>query len=145
MMWYELNIQPDDNGTWLVLSKDFTELVTFGETQQEALVQAELAIEEAIAARISDGELIPYPVRETGGEGHFVEVPSLVFLKVALYMIAKEKGVTNAQLARDLGWHREQVDRLFRLGHNSRIDQLESAFKAIGSPLRFDMPFPAAA
>ncbi len=144
-MWFELAIQPDDNGTWLVSSKDFAELVTFGETVEEAILQGRNAIEEAISARMSDGELIPYPSREPTGTGHFVEVPALVFLKVALYMLAKEKGVTNAKLARDLGWHREQVDRLFRLDHNSRIDQLERAFKAIGSPLRFDMPFPAAA
>jgi len=40
---------------------------------------------------------------------------------------------------RDLGWHREQVDRLFRLDHNSRIDQLEEAFRALGHPLRFNL------
>ena len=31
-----------------------------------------------------------------------------------------------------LGWNRESVDRLFRLDHASRLDQLEAAFKALG-------------
>jgi antitoxin HicB len=35
-------------------------------------------------------------------------------------------------LARRLHWNRESVDRLFRLDHNSRLDQLEAAFKALG-------------
>ena len=33
---------------------------------------------------------------------------------------------------RRLGWNREQVERLFKLDHNSRLDQLEAAFRAIG-------------
>ncbi|MCO5159887.1 MAG: hypothetical protein M9939_02020 [Mesorhizobium sp.] len=48
--------------------------------------------------------------------------------------------MTRAELARRLGWHREQVDRLFRLDHKSRLDQLESAFKALGETIRFSMP-----
>ena len=32
---------------------------------------------------------------------------------------------------RKLGWHSEWVDRLFRLDQNSRLNQLEQAFKAI--------------
>jgi hypothetical protein len=40
---------------------------------------------------------------------------------------------------------REQVDRLFRLHQNSRIDQIEAAFEAIGVPLVFNIPLPDAA
>lgn len=38
---------------------------------------------------------------------------------------------TRAELARRLGWHREQVDRLFRLDHASRLDRLKATFKAL--------------
>jgi len=41
--------------------------------------------------------------------------------------------------------HREQVDRLFRLDHNSRLDQMENAFRAIDVPLRVDVPMPKVA
>jgi antitoxin HicB len=144
-MWYELTRTPDDNDTWLVTAPQFDEVVSYGATQEEACHNGRNAIEEAIAARISNGDDLPCPLKETPGKGLFVEVPAQVFLKSALYMAMKEKGWTRADLMRALGCHREHVDRLFRLDHNSRLDAMEDAFKAIGVPLRFDMPFPQAA
>ena len=82
---------------------------------------------------------------ETSGNGILVQLPLIVFLKSALYMILREHGKSRADLMRLLGWHREQVDRLFRLDHNSTLDQLEKAFAALGTPLRLDVPFPVAA
>jgi antitoxin HicB len=43
-----------------------------------------------------------------------------------------EQGVKKAELARRLGWHRPQVDRLFNLNHASRLDQIEAAARALG-------------
>jgi antitoxin HicB len=143
-MWYELVFQPDGD-TWLVTSPDFDELVTFGATQEEACRNGLNAIEEAIAARMADGEDIPYPLKDTKGKGRFIEVPAMVYLKSALYMIMRGEGLTRADLVRRLGWHREQVERLFRLDHQSKLDALEAAFKAVGTPLRFDVDFPQAA
>jgi antitoxin HicB len=144
-MWYELKFSPDDNDTWLVTAPAFPELTSFGATHEEACRHGADAVEEAIAARIAAGEPIPAPLRETTGKGFFVEVPALVFLKSALYMILNASGRTRADLMRLLGVQREHVDRLFRLDHNSRLDSLEAAFKALGHPLRFDMEFAAAA
>jgi antitoxin HicB len=144
-MWYEVTLDADENDAFLVTAPQFPEVTSFGNSIEEALVHGRNAIEEAIAGRIAEGQNIPHPLRKTKGRGHFVEVPALVYLKSALYMICRKKGVSRAELTRRLGWHREQVDRLFRLDHNSQIDQLEAAFKAIGVPLCFDMPFPRAA
>jgi antitoxin HicB len=144
-MWYELVFSPDDNDTWFVTSPAFPEVATFGATQEEACRNGLNAIEEAIAARIADGRDIPFPLKETSGQGRFVEVPGMVFLKSGLHMILKGKGWTRADLMRALNCKREHVDRLFRIDHNSRLDSLEDAFKAVGHPLRFDMDFPKAA
>ncbi|MER9297850.1 type II toxin-antitoxin system HicB family antitoxin [Mesorhizobium sp. M0621] len=144
-MWYELTLAPDDNDTWLVTAPQFDEVVSYGSTQEEACVNGRNAIEEAIAARIANGEDLPFPLKETSSKGRFVEVSALVFLKSGLYMLLKSKGWTRADLMRELKCQREHVDRLFRLDHNSRLDSLEEAFKALGSPLRFDMEFPQAA
>ncbi|TPM39340.1 type II toxin-antitoxin system HicB family antitoxin [Mesorhizobium sp. B2-2-3] len=144
-MWYELTLTPDDNGTWMVTAPQFEEVVSFGDTQEQACRNGLNAIEEAIAARIANGDDIPFPLKDTPGKGRFVQVPALVFLKSGLYMILKDKGWTRADLMRELGCKREHVDRLFRLDHNSRLDTLEEAFKALGHPLRFDMDFPKAA
>jgi antitoxin HicB len=144
-MWYEVVLDADDNDTFMVTAPQFPEVTTFGASQEEACAFGRAAIEEAIAARIADGEDIPHPLTKTKGRGHYVEVPLMVYIKSALYMFCRVKGISRAELARSLKWHREQVDRLFRLDHKSQLDQLEAAFKAIGVPLCFDLPFPRAA
>lgn len=144
-MWYELTLHPDDNDTWMVTSPQFDELATFGDTQEDACRNGRDAIEEAIAARIARGEDIPLPMKDTPGVGRFVEVAGMVYLKSALYMIMREKGWTRADLMRALGKEREHVDRLFRIEHNSRLDSIEEAFRALDVPLKFDLPFSQAA
>ncbi|AYG59679.1 type II toxin-antitoxin system HicB family antitoxin [Rhizobium jaguaris] len=145
MAWYKLALQPDGD-VWLVTSPDFEEVVSFGKTQEEACRNGRNAIEEAIAARIADGEDIPFPMKDTDGKGHFVEVPMMVYLKSAIYMLMREKGWTRADLQRALGWsHREQIDRLFRLDHQTKLDAIEDAFKALGVTLTIDTPFSHAA
>ena len=149
--WYEVKLKPDSNDTWLVTVPAFPEVTTFGSTQQDACEHARDAIEEAIAGRISDGDDIPPPLAETSGKGFYVELPLLPFFKAALYMIARAKKVSRAELARLLTAergkpvHREQVDRLFRLDHNSQFDQIEAAFKALGVPIGVNVDFDAAA
>lgn len=38
-----------------------------------------------------------------------------------------EQGIKKAELARRLGWHMPQVDRLFDLRHASKLKQIEAA------------------
>ena len=148
-MRYDLNIERDEteNGepSLLVTCPQFSEITTFGDSEIEAIGNSVKAIEEAIAGRMSRGEPIPPPIDEKRGKGPIAEVSALTFLKSSLYMHCKERHVTRAELARLLSWHREQVDRLFRLDHNSRLDQMEAAYKAIGVALEFKIDFPAAA
>jgi len=134
MLTYLLETTPDDNGTLLVTCPVFPEVTTFGEDDAQARHNALAAIEEAIAARIDDGEPIPRPAGEAAIKRHkglSVKLPMMTSLKALLYMALLESGMTRAELARKLGWHREQVDRLFRLDHASRLDQIESAFKKL--------------
>jgi antitoxin HicB len=63
----------------------------------------------------------------------------MVSLKAQLYMVLRESDTTRAELSRRLGWHREQVDRLFRLDHASRLDRLEAAFRALQYELDLDI------
>jgi antitoxin HicB len=48
-------------------------------------------------------------------------------------------GVGKAELARRLGWHLPQVDRLLNLRHASRLDQLEQAFRILGRQLTINV------
>jgi antitoxin HicB len=129
MLGYRIKLQADDNGTLLVTCPALPEVTTFGEGEADAIQHAVGAIEEAIAARMADGEDVPEGNRRGP---HLVRLPALTVLKVELYRQLREAGITRAELARRLGWKRESVDRLFRLEHASRLEQLEAAFAALG-------------
>ena len=132
---YRCTYEPDDNGTLMVRCPDFPEVITYGDGLDDAARHALDAIEEAIAARIGDGRNVPSPTpdsRMTGKGDFWVKLPQLTAQKVMLYNLLPKVGITRAELARQLHWHREQVDRLFRLDHASKADQMESAFRALG-------------
>lgn len=132
MMEFQVVIVPDDNDTFLVTCPLLPEVTTFfgeGDKDREAIVIR--AVEEALAARIANGEDIPYPPAVDPSDA-LVRLPTLTTLKIALYGACRDMGVTRAELVRRLGWHREQVDRLFRIDHASRLDQIDAAMAAIG-------------
>ena len=122
----------DDDGTVLATSPDFPELATFGDDRDEAVARAVHALEEAIAARIHDRKDIPSPSQ---GENYAV-LPTLTSVKVMLYQGMREQGVGKAELARRLGWHLPQVDRVLDVQHRSRLDMMDAALGAIGRRLR---------
>lgn len=130
MISYPVTLSPDDGG-FLVTSPDFPELTTFGTTQDEALMYAIGAFEEAIAARIADREDLPEPSR---GRTRVV-LPTQTALTTLLYQTMKRERVTKAELARRLHCHAPQVDRLLDLNHASRMHQIDAAFSAVGHRL----------
>jgi antitoxin HicB len=135
MIGYRVELTPDDNGTLLVTCPQLPMVVTYGDTEDDALRHAVDAVETAIASMIDDGEEIPRPLPASvaGQDGLTARVPLLTSLKLQLYWALRDARITRAELARRLGWHRESVDRLFRVDHNSRVDQLEAAFNALGN------------
>jgi antitoxin HicB len=135
MITYRVELTPDDNNTFLVTCPQLPMVVTYGDTEKDALRHAVDALETAVASMIDDGQDVPRPsTTEVAGEdGRTVPLGLLTSLKLQLYWALRDAGITRAELARRLGWHRESVDRLFRIDHNSRIDQLEAAFDALGT------------
>ena len=133
MLAYPITLT-DDDSTLLATSPDFPELTTFGDDLNEALARAVDALEEAIAARIHDRRGIPAPSR---GQ-HYAILPTLTSVKVMLYQGMREQGIGKAELARRLGWHLPQVDRVLDVQHKSRLDMMDAALGAIGQRLRVD-------
>jgi antitoxin HicB len=130
MIDYRVLLSLDDNGTLLVTCPKLPIVATFGESEAEALRHAADAIETALASMIDDGEQIPRPSRSDKGVP--VRLPAMTVFKLQLYWALRDAGITRAELARRLGWNRESVDRLFRLDHRSRLEQIEAAFGALG-------------
>jgi antitoxin HicB len=131
---YPIILKKDTNGTLLVTSPDFPELVTFGEDRADAISRAADAIATVIQGRISDRAKIPKPSEAKRGQ-IFVPLSTLIAAKLALYDLMIKTGTRKADLARKLGVHAPQIDRLLDLNHDSRLDQIDSAVRALGKEL----------
>ena len=131
MFDYPVILTPDDNGTVLVMFPDVPEAITFGADEDEALLQAVDALESALAFYV--GERKPLPAASKSKRGQKTVRPSaLECAKLGVYQAMTDQGIKKAELARRLGWHLPQVDRLFDLNHASRFDQIEAAARALG-------------
>ena len=137
MTAYPVKLTPDED-TFLVSSRDFPELVTFGITKPEALAYAVGAFSEAIAARIAYREPIPIPSVAERGE-HLVELPAQAAVKILLYRIMLDQGYRKSDLAERIGVHKQEMDRIFKLGHATSLPKLEKAFAALGKKLEFSV------
>jgi antitoxin HicB len=136
MLNYPVELTPDDNGTILVTCPDLPEVATFGDDQPDALGYAVGAIEEALAARMSDRQDIPLP---TGDKEPLVRLSMQTGLKVMLYVAMRETGVNKAELARRMGIARQHADRLLNLNHASRLDALDAAFRVLGKEVMVEL------
>ena len=52
-----------------------------------------------------------------------------------MYQGMRDQGITKAELARRLGWHLPQGDRVLDIQHRSWLDQLDAALGAVGRQL----------
>jgi antitoxin HicB len=132
---YPVVFERDDNGTVLVTCPDLPEVTTWGEDEDDAVRRAADAIEEALAARMARREAIPAPSQTRSPVIGMPVLPPLTEAKIALYQAAYDAEITKAELGRRLGWHAPQVDRLFDLNHQSRIEQIDQALRILGKRL----------
>jgi antitoxin HicB len=121
----------------LVSFPDVPGVHTFGSNRGQALERAVNALETMFMGIIADREDIPLPTVAKGRS--FIELPALTEAKILLYRTMRILGVGKAELARRLGWHLPQVDRLLNLRHASRLDQLERAFCILGCHLTINV------
>ena len=133
MIFYRVKLS-EDEGTVLVTSPDFPELITYGEGREDALSYAVGAFSEAIAARMAHHEPIPAPSKGRPSDPR-VALRLQTALKMRLYQSMHSKGVRKAELARKMKLHRQEIDRLLNLNHATSLDKIEKAFAALGKTL----------
>ena len=130
---YPVRLETDDRGAVLVSFPDIPEALTEGATEQEALAEAQDCLIAALGGYIDERRNIPHP---SPGRGlPLVALPALVAAKIALYRTMRERGLSNAALARRLGTVEGAVRRLIDLDHRSHIGQVETALHALGQRL----------
>ena len=101
MRGYPIDLNQDEDGSFLATCPVMPEITTFGDSASNALLHAVGAVEEGIAARISDWQDVPAPRQPRKSDKGFAPLPMQTLLKVELYRLVKSNGVTRAGFAGD--------------------------------------------
>ncbi len=127
---YRYDLTPQPEGGFTVTFPDVPEAVTQGEDEDEAAAMAEDALVTALSFYTDNAERLPRPSAARGRPVAYV--PPLVAAKLALHDAMLAAGVSNVALARRLGTDEKTVRRLRDPLHQSRINQIDAALRALG-------------
>ncbi|QWE24958.1 type II toxin-antitoxin system HicB family antitoxin [Polynucleobacter sp. AP-Elch-400A-B2] len=120
-----------DGRNLLVKFKDVPEAITFGKTEADALSNAVDALETGLSFYVDARKPLPKPSKAKRGQ-KIISPSALESAKLGVYQAMMDQGIKKAELARRLGWHMPQIDRLFDLKHSSKFDQIEAAATVLG-------------
>ena len=91
-----------------------------------------------IGDHIREARSLPAAKRHRGSKFSPVPLPALQAAKVDLYTAFLESGLKKAEFARRIGIPKTHIERLLSLRHQSRLNQIEAAFAALGKRLRVE-------
>ena len=131
---YPASLTPDEDGRLVVEFRDVPEALTDGANVDEALAEADDALAEAIAGRITDGEQIPVPSSTMKGEVP-VRLPPVMSAKAALYAEMRRRRLSKLGLANILGCDEKEVRRMLDPRYATKVNRLETALAAVGLAL----------
>ncbi len=128
MYTYPVALTRLENGQIMAEFPDVPEALTYGETEELALVHAQDALYEALDQYMTMRKDVPAP-GSVGG--YSIAVEPMVAIKLSIYQAMREKGLTQDRLASLLECDARQVRRLLDIFHNSTLPQLIAALKAL--------------
>lgn len=131
-MKYKVVIEHDEQeGGWFASFPQIPEALTCGDTREEALKMAEDALVTALDFYFEDERAIPVADAHKAGED-YVLLPASVTAKVLLLNAMLKSETSQAELARKLNTRPQEVTRIVKLGHATKIDTIEDALSALG-------------
>jgi antitoxin HicB len=137
MFIYPAIFKPAEEGGFVITFPDVPEAITQAETKEEGIVIARDCLETALGFYIDGHRPIPKASQLRGKIG--IEVSPMAAMKLMIHQGMIEKGVRKSELARRIGVHLPQIDRLLDLNHSSKFDQIDKALAALGLALVVDV------
>ena len=131
---YPVLLTPADEGGYVVTCRDLPELVTQGESVDDALEQAADAMDEVFATYLTEGLDLPPPSKARRRE-HLVAPPAEAVAKAALYVAMRQAGISKVQLAKRLGVDEKEVRRLLDPHYGSKLPRIAKAISLLGQRL----------
>ena len=134
---YPVDIDQAEDGI-TITCPDVPGMVTGGWGDLAAnLAAAPEALAIALSQYVDDEHRLPTPSAADGRP--VVAVPLLASAKLALHEAKLASKLSNVELARRLGVDEKEVRRLLNVMHNSRMNQIEAALRALDCHLVVDV------
>jgi len=128
---YPVTLTPDKtDGGFIVTFPDLPEAITQGDSVEQCLTDAVDCLDESIAARIDDNDVIPQPSEIK--DNYKVSCPIHTAIKAALYLAVKDAGISKRELGRQLGVDERVVRRLLDPHYQGRLPAMERALRQLG-------------
>lgn len=135
---YAVKLTPDKEGGYVVTCRDLPEVITQGETIDEALSEARDALDEALALRIDDGLEIPTPSQSLADE-YLAAPPVETQIKVFLHLALRESNLSKSELARRLNVDEKSIRRLLDPHYAAKLPRVAEAMRVLGKRLVIGM------
>lgn len=135
---FSVKLTKQKEGGFLVQFPDLPEAITQGDSIVTALNEAIDCLEEAIANRMIMKLDIPTP-KKLKMKCHTVSLSATLAAKVALYVIMREKHLTNVALAKRLSCNEKEIRRLLDPYHQSKIPRIEDVLHRLGQRLEINL------
>ena len=129
---YAVKLTPDRrDGGYVITCRDIPEVITQGESTDEALAEAAGALQAAIEGRMEDGLDIPAPSSPKRGE-RLATTPITTALKAAVYIALRDSAISKSEFARRMHVNEKEARRMLDPRHPTKVPTLERALAALG-------------
>ena len=129
-MRYAVKLSKHDDA-YIVTCRDLPGFNSVGDSIDDALAESVDAIALVLQDQIDHRQPVSRPSEKKRGE-YWVALPALDAAKIGLYEVMRAQRIRKSDLARKLGIHAPQVDRLLDLTHKSKLEQVEAALAVVG-------------
>lgn len=134
MLGFVIDLKAEDNGAYTATSPSFPELSAQANNELDATANLKKAVEKRLLVMLKEKKIIPVPTKVNKNRPS-ITFPVLIVAKIYLANTMIEKRIQKTELAKRLGCHMQQVDRLLDLCHASKIERVEEALKVLGRGL----------
>ena len=128
---YPVHVYSNQEGGWIVEFRDIPEALTEIWSMDELQSTGLDCLVSAMEFYIKDGRKFPEPSKGEKGD-FFISIPASVRAKILLLNTMIDDNIRTVDLAKKMHVRSQDVTRLLKISHTTKIDTLEQAFKALG-------------
>jgi len=131
---YAARFEPGDEGGVVVTFPDVPEAITQGDSEADAIKQAQEAL--GLALLTYPRRDIPIPGAKAKGRGLIaIAVEPEVAAKIAVLEAFKRSGISKSELGRRIGKDEKEVRRILDPRHRTKLATLTEALRTLGQQL----------